>query len=299
VVAAHGGQRLDHHGRHSQLVVRHLDHRRRLADEIGHVDLAERVGERARLDARGVEDVADHRGEPSGLLLDQREKGLALLRGELPPAGPERGGAPDDRRHRGAQLVGDERDEVGAQRGEPPQLLGRVPLRREHADVLDGRRELSREKSRQLDLVFAEGVRRFPRDRQHAEDRASNRQGRDDARLQADGPELALLRIPRALPHVPANDGLAVRENVLQDRARDGARRPGGKELLVVATGVCHHEGVVPLREDDREPVEVENARHLREEAAQGLLLVERRREGPADSIDGFELIGAAPEPVA
>jgi hypothetical protein len=59
------------------------------------------------------------------------------------------------------------------------------------------------------------------------------------------------------------------------------------------------HERVVPLGEDNREPVEVEHARHLPEEAAQSLFTIERRRKRPAYSVDRIELICPAPQAVA
>ena len=94
----------------------------RLVDEPGELDLAERVAERSGVDPRGVEHLADERGEPVGLVGDQGEEGVALLVREVAPALLERSRRADHGGHRRAHLVRDERDEVGAQRREPAQL---------------------------------------------------------------------------------------------------------------------------------------------------------------------------------
>ena len=72
---------------------------------------------------------------------------------ELAPALLQRPGGADHGRHRAAQLVRDERDEVGAQRGEPPQLLDRLPLGLVRADVLHRGRDQPAEQGGELDLV--------------------------------------------------------------------------------------------------------------------------------------------------
>ncbi len=101
--------------------------RDRLGDQAGEIELGEGVAERPRLDPRAVEHLADERGQAVGLVGDQGQKGVALLGGELAPALLQRPGRPDHGRHRRPHLVRDERDEVGAQRGEAAQL-GHRPL---------------------------------------------------------------------------------------------------------------------------------------------------------------------------
>ena len=106
-----------------------LRERRRLdglADDSAEIDVLEAVAERPRLDPRGVEDVADERREPRRLVADQREERLALLGGQHPPAVLQRPRRADHRRHRAAQLVRDERDEVGAERREAARAPRRV-----------------------------------------------------------------------------------------------------------------------------------------------------------------------------
>src|SRR5207248_4814370 len=87
-----------------------------------------------------VENIADESREPLRLAADQGEERLALVRRELTPALLQRLRRSDDRRHRRSQLVRDERDEVGAQRREPAQLVDGAPLGLVGPDVLDGGR---------------------------------------------------------------------------------------------------------------------------------------------------------------
>jgi hypothetical protein len=100
-VAPHGRQRIAHLRHDLHLVVSELDQRRRFAHELGQVDVREDVRKRARLDPRRVEHVADQRRKAIGLLLDEREEGLALVRRELAPAPAESDRAADHGRHRG------------------------------------------------------------------------------------------------------------------------------------------------------------------------------------------------------
>ncbi len=87
-VAPHRRERVVHDRLHPYFVGSELDHRRRLAYELGEIDVREGVRERAGLDARRVEHVADERGQAARLLLDQGEERLALLGPELAPAQP-------------------------------------------------------------------------------------------------------------------------------------------------------------------------------------------------------------------
>ena len=70
---------------HADLVLRERHSRNRISDERAEIDVCETVGERARVDSRRVEHVADERGQPLGLAADQREKGLSLIGVELSP----------------------------------------------------------------------------------------------------------------------------------------------------------------------------------------------------------------------
>ena len=104
MVAADLRQR-PHVGEQPHLVLAELGGRDGVVDELGEVELTEAEAEGARLDPGGVEHVADQLGEPVRLAGDQLEEGLALIRGQLPPALLQRPGRSDHGRHRRAQLV--------------------------------------------------------------------------------------------------------------------------------------------------------------------------------------------------
>ena len=161
---------------HAHLVLADARRRDRVLDEPREIDVGEAVGERAGLDARRVEHVADERGEPVRLVGDQREERLALAGGERAPAFLQRARGADHGGHRAPQLVRDERDEVGAQRREPPQLLDRLPLGLVGADVLDRGRDEAAEQRDELDLLGRERVGLDARERDHP-DRRGRRAG--------------------------------------------------------------------------------------------------------------------------
>ena len=124
--------------------------------DLREVDVGERETEGSGLDARRVEDVADQRREPRRLVADQREKGLALFRGELAPPSLQCSSCADHGRHGTSQLVRDERDEVGPQRGEAPELLDGLALGVVRADVLHGGCDESSEQREELDFFRRE-----------------------------------------------------------------------------------------------------------------------------------------------
>src|SRR5256885_1597106 len=126
------------------------------------------------------------------------------------------------RSHRRAQLVRDERDEVGAQGREAAKLLDRSPLGLVGADVLDGARDEPAEQARELDLLRAEGVGLAADEREHADRARTLEQRHRQPRAQPEGEELLLLRILGVL-HVAPVDGAVRAEQLLQQRA---ARRP-------------------------------------------------------------------------
>ena len=143
-VALHRRERGRDARRHAHLVLPEGDDGGRLADELLDVHGVEGVRERARLDARRVEDVADQVGEPRGLALDQRR---GTTRAAPGVSSRQRRfsvcAQPITEAIGRAQLVRDHRDEVGAQRRQAPQLLGGAPLGLVGADVLDRRGDLA------------------------------------------------------------------------------------------------------------------------------------------------------------
>ena len=108
---------------------------------------------------------------------------------------PAASGRADHRRHRAAQLVRDERDEVGAQRREPPQLLDGAALALVGADVLHGGCGQTPEQADELDLVLRERVRLASADGDEPDRASAREQRRDDPGAHAEREELRLLRV--------------------------------------------------------------------------------------------------------
>ena len=155
-VAAHARQRGRQLGREPHFVLADLGGGDRVAQHLGQIDVAEAVAEGAGLDPRRVEHVADERREPRRLVRDHGEERLALLGPELAPACLQRPGRADHGRHRAAQLVRDERDEVGAERRQAPQLVHRRALGLVRAQVLHRRRDEPPEERHQAELLLPE-----------------------------------------------------------------------------------------------------------------------------------------------
>ena len=107
-----------HHSRAAR--VRRRD---RLADQLRDVDIVEDVGQRVGVDARRVEGLGEQGRQTLGLAVDHGEQLRALLRRELALALLQRLGGADDRRERRADVVGEDRDELGAAREPLAQLL--------------------------------------------------------------------------------------------------------------------------------------------------------------------------------
>ena len=192
------------------LVLTALGSGRRLLDELADVDVRERVAEAARLDPRRVEDVGDELGEPLRLVLDQPEERLALLGRELAPALVQRPRRADDRGHRAPQLVRDERDEVRAERREPPELLDGRALGLVGADVLDGAPEEAAEEGDELDLVLGERVGLGADEGDHPHALRPDEQRRGEAAAQPQLEELRLFRV-LLVAHVLAVDDPSAR----------------------------------------------------------------------------------------
>ena len=144
-------------GREPHFVLADLGGGDRVAQTSARSTSREAVAEGAGLDPRRVEHVADERRETGRLVRDHGEKRLALLGPELAPARLQRPSRADHGRHRAAELVRDERDEVGAERGQAAQLVRRRALGLVGAQVLHGAsRRAGRGASSRLDLLGSE-----------------------------------------------------------------------------------------------------------------------------------------------
>ena len=199
--------------------------------------------------------------------------------------------APIDRRHRPAELVRDERDEVGPKRGEPPELLGRGPLGLEGPDVLDRGRHLTAKQGQDLDVLAPEGVDPGARDRDHPEHAPADGEGSDGARAKAGLRELPVFGVARVVEHVRDHDRPRAREQVLDDAPLDRLERAGRVERVLGGADVGDDLGPPALGEDEGEAVEVHARRDLAAEELEGLVELEGRAERPPGPVRELELI--------
>ena len=157
-IAAHPRE-LGDVGAQSNLVLCNLGRRNNVPQELPEIDVAEGEAECPGLDARGVKHVVDQPCEPRRFVADQPEERLALLGRQLAPPSLQRPCSADDGRHRASQLVGHERDEIGAQRGKAAQLIGRAPFSLVRADVLNRGRDQPPQQRHELELFRRERIR--------------------------------------------------------------------------------------------------------------------------------------------
>ena len=221
-----------------------------------------------------------------------------MLGRELAPAPLERPRRPDHRGHRAAQLVRDERDEVGAQRREAPQLLDRPALGLVRVDVLRGGRDEPAEQREQLDLLLLERVAAGADERQHPDRARAGDERRREPAAEAERDERLLLPVPRRLELAPV-DGLVRREHVLEQRAGERRRRARREGVVRAGAGGGHHARRAVLGEDDRDAVEREQAAQLADERAERLGELERRAQRARAAVDRVEEVGAPAELVA
>ena len=238
-----------------------------VAHERAEVDVAEAVAERARVDARRVEHVADRAPRAASSRRRSARGSLALVGLQLAPARLQRARGADHRRHRAAQLVRDERDEVGAQRGEAAQLLDRAALALVGADVLDRRggepaeqRRRARSRARRTRPARARPSEISPIGARAGEQRRGDAASAARARRSCSSSAYSRLRhVARGRSVCAARDH--VREQVA---ARAASSVPGGiTSSRLLARGRDHARGAV-LGEHDRHAVERARARAAR-----------------------------------
>ncbi len=272
-VAADRRERSSHRGDDRHFLLR--EHRRLdgLVDDATQIDLVEAIAERPRLDARRVEDVADELGQPRRLVADERKKRLALSRRQHPPPVLQCPGGADHCRHRAAQLVRDERHEVGAKLRQARELLDASPLGLVGADVLDGGRNEATQQRDELDLVRAEGVRTVARQAQHPDRARADQQRRHELAAQ---PERKKLLVGRgiAFGQIAAHDELALL-HPLQQGAFDRVAVPRRENLACAPTGRGHRGRGVSLDEDDRRSLEGDKTPQLADERPERLVELE------------------------
>ena len=197
---------------------------------------------------------------------------------QLAPALLQRPRRADHGRHRAAQLVRDERDEVRAQRGQPAELVRGRALGLVGAQVLDRRRDEPAEERHELDLLGAEGRGLGARDHERPDRPRPELQRREHARSHAELEQARLLGVAPVGDVLPV-DGPVLVDHRLEDRAGDRDRGAGAEELLLGDPGGRHHDGAASLDEEDRGTVEGQEAAQLLDEGREGHVEVERGAE--------------------
>ena len=247
------------------------------SDERADVDVVEHVRERAGLDPRRVEHVLDQRRQPARLVRDQREKRRAVLGRELAPALLERLRGSDHRRHRAAQLVRHERDEVRAHRREAPQLGDGPMLRVVGADVLDGRGGEASDQRHELDLLGREGIGLGAGEGDQPERGRADEQRRRQPRAQPEVDQHVLLRVA-PIGHVRAVHRPSRRARSRRSIPPTGPELPAGKTSPTPLPADGEHLEPLALEQHDGDPVERHDTSNLADERRERLVELERRR---------------------
>jgi hypothetical protein len=169
----------------------------------------------------------------------------------------------------------------------------------EGAHVLDRVPHLAPQERDQVDLVGRKGVDVFTGHREGPDRAAGNDERRRDARAEAALDEVLLLDVVGPIGHVRAVNRATRLGDLLEERVLDRQPVSDRHDLARAVARVCDHLGTVPFQEDEREAVEAECALRLAEEAPEGLVAVERRRQSPRAAVDGLELIRPTPDLVA
>jgi len=187
-----------------------------------------------------------------------------------------------------------QRDEVGAQRRQAPELVRSRPLRFVGADVLDCGRDDPTEQRYEFDLLREECIRLRAHEPEHPDRSGTNLQGRDEPTLQAERKEIFLFRIAIRLHRRPV-DELAF-EHFLQHRPPYRPRGAGREDRVGPPSRDGHHLGAAAFDQDDRDAVEVDQPTELPDEGAERLVDFQRRAEGSRTSVRRLEQVHATAE---
>ena len=118
----------------------------------------------------------------------------------------------------------DQRDEIGAQGGEPAQLLDGAVLGFVGPDVLDRARDQAAEQADELELLTVEGARFAADERDHSEGLRPPQKRRRDPAVQPELDELPLFGIAGVV-HVFPVRRLAATQDLGEQRLADGLAR--------------------------------------------------------------------------
>ena len=227
-IASHLRQRTVHLGGHAHLVLTELRGGDDLAQQIREIDVA-KLKLNVPASIRDVSSTSPISSAETGrLVADEREKRLTLLHAQLAPPCLQCPGRADDRRHRAAQLVGDERDEVGAKRREPAQLLRGRPLCVVGPDVLHSGRHQPSEQRDELTLLRGERIHLGSHEPEHPDRARAHLQRREHAAVQTEGEQVLFLGIALRLQLGPVHKRRPREPPRAPSRARV-ARNPAGR----------------------------------------------------------------------
>ena len=121
---------------------------------------------------------------------------------------------------------------------------------------------------------------------------------RGDPGAEAELAELALLGEAR-VGHVLAVDRLAAAKDLVEQCLAHRLARAAGEDHLGADSRHRHHVGGSRLFEDDRHPVERDEAAQLADERLERLVEIERGAEGTGAACRGLEDVGTAAQLVA
>ena len=192
----------------------------------------------------------------------------------------------------------DERDKVGAKRGQPAKLLDGAALGLVGADVLDCAGDQSSEQADELELLGVERSRLAANERDHSERPRPLQQRRRDPAAEPELPELALLGVAH-VGHVLAVDRLAGGKDLGEQGLAHRLTRAPREDRLGTDSRHRQHLCGAPLFENDRHPVERDEAAQLADEPLERLVEIERGAEGTGAACRGLEDVGTAAQLVA
>ena len=132
------------------------------------------------------------------------------------------------------------------------------------------------------------------RQAQHPDRASAEQQRRHELAAQAECEELFVGgRVP--LGEVAPHDDLAV-EHAFEQRALDRVAVPGREDVAGAAAGRRHRGRGVAFDEDDRRPLEGNEAAQLADEGSERLVELERRAESTRAAVRRLEDVDAMPE---
>jgi len=147
-------------------------------------------------------------------------------------------------------------------------------------DVLDRARDQAPEQADELELLTVEGSRFAADERDHSEGLGPLQERRRDPAMQPQLDELPFLRVAGVV-HVFSVRRLAASQDIGEQCVPDRPARAARQDDVRSESRDGHHLGRPRLLENDRHPVERDEAAQLPNEGFERLVEVERRTKRP------------------